>query len=163
MEANNMAEMRYGITPNHRTDHELLELYADRIEAAARREREMADHIIEEAAQGYPPRLDNGEVGNSVAIREALEELVANIETRASVFDIFSVIDRKTFLDAKAALAKPPRNCERFGGDYKMLHTAWSNWTASPSGRNPNNTMKMTFSEWLLAPANEKGETDGSK
>lgn len=62
------------------------------------------------------------------------------------------------------ALAKPQRNCDLYGGDYKMLHTKWSEWTASPSGRNPNNTMKMTFSEWLLAPATAKeGETDASK
>lgn len=63
--------------------------------------------------------------------------------------------------NGQKALAEPPRNCDLYGGDYKMLHTKWSEWTASPSGRNPNNTMKMTFSEWLLAPANEKGATDG--
>ena len=38
-------------------------------------------------------------------LRKALDELVANIETRSSSFDIFSIVDRKAFLDAKAALA----------------------------------------------------------
>lgn len=38
-------------------------------------------------------------------LREALDELVANIEMRSSSFDIFSIVDRKAFLDAKAALA----------------------------------------------------------
>lgn len=52
------------------------------------------------------------EANNMKAMRDALEELVSNIEMRASAFDIFSIIDRKTFLDAKAALAKPPRNCD---------------------------------------------------
>lgn len=65
--------------------------------------------------------------------------------------------------ECRAALAAPPRNCDLYGGDYKMLHTKWSEWTASPSGRNPNNTMKMTFSEWLLATANEKVAIDGAK
>lgn len=32
-----VAEMRYGTVPKHQTDHELLALYADRIEAAAKR------------------------------------------------------------------------------------------------------------------------------
>lgn len=33
-----VAEMRYGAIPKHQTDHELLAIYADRIEAASRRE-----------------------------------------------------------------------------------------------------------------------------
>ena len=65
---------------------------------------------------------------------------------------------------AKFALLKPPRNCDRFGGDYKMLHMAWFDWTGSPSGQNADGTVKLTFAEWLLAPATErKGEADGSK
>jgi len=38
-------------------------------------------------------------------LRKALDELVANLEMRASAFDVFSIVDRKVFLDAKAALA----------------------------------------------------------
>lgn len=56
-----------------------------------------------------------------------------------------------------AALAKPPRNCDLYGGDYKMLHTAWFDWTGSPFGQNPDGTVKLTFAEWLLAPAIKKG------
>lgn len=37
-------------------------------------------------------------------LRKALDELVANLE-RASARDVFSIIDRKVLLDAKAALA----------------------------------------------------------
>jgi len=37
-------------------------------------------------------------------LREALDELVANLE-KASARDVFSLVDRKVFLDAKAALA----------------------------------------------------------
>ena len=35
------AQMRNGTIPKHRTDHELLALYADRIEAAAKREKRL--------------------------------------------------------------------------------------------------------------------------
>lgn len=35
-----LSEMRRGTIPKHRTDHELLSLYADRIEAAVKRGRE---------------------------------------------------------------------------------------------------------------------------
>lgn len=61
-----------------------------------------------------------------------------------------------------ASERKPRRNCDRFGGDFKMLHTAWFDWTGSPSGLNPDGTVKLTFAEWLLAPAKEKGGAVGT-
>lgn len=44
--------------------------------------------------------------------REVLEELIANIEMRSATFGLNVMVDTKTFLDAKAALAKPLRNCD---------------------------------------------------
>lgn len=44
-------------------------------------------------------------VGDVAKLREALEELVANIEMRSSTFGLNVMVDTKTFLDAKAALA----------------------------------------------------------
>lgn len=44
--------------------------------------------------------------------RDALEELIANIEMRSATFGLNVMVDTKTFLDAKAALAKPLRNCD---------------------------------------------------
>ena len=38
-------------------------------------------------------------------LREALDELVANIEMRSSTFGLNVMVDTKTYLDAKAALA----------------------------------------------------------
>lgn len=52
------------------------------------------------------------EANNVKAMRDALEELVANIEMRSSTFGLNVMVDTKTFLDAKAALATPPRNCD---------------------------------------------------
>ena len=55
------------------------------------------------------------------------------------------------------SLSAPPRNCDLFGGDIKMLHTAWFDWTGSPSGQNPDGTAKMVFGEWLLELAGKRG------
>ena len=46
-----VAGMRYGTIPKHRTDHELLALYADRIEAAAKLEHGNLD-ALERACEG---------------------------------------------------------------------------------------------------------------
>lgn len=99
--------------------------------------------------------------GNNAAMREALE--------KASVFlhrhnmgavgmpdgSVLPCWELAKIVDA--ALAKPPRNCDRFGGDYKKLHAEWFEWTGTPSGQNPDGTAKMAFGEWLLAPAIKKG------
>lgn len=51
------------------------------------------------------------------------------------------------------AIAKPARNCDRHGGDYKKLHAEWFDWTGTPEGQNQDGTAKMAFGEWLLALA----------
>lgn len=45
------------------------------------------------------------ERGDCAKLREALAELVANIEMRSSNFGLNVMVDTKTYLDAKAALA----------------------------------------------------------
>ena len=57
---------------------------------------------------------------------------------------------RKAHEAVNAALAAPPRNCDRFGGDFKMLHTAWFDWTGSPQGHDADGTVRLTFDRWLL-------------
>ena len=64
------------------------------------------------------------------------------------------------------ALSAPARNCDLFGGDPKMLNTAWFDWTASPSGHDAIGVAKMTFAGWLLAQAAElkkDGKGDGAR
>ena len=77
------------------------------------------------------------EAGDMKAMREALENLVHNIELRSSTFDIFSIVDRKTFLDAKAALSEPPRtgkwkNGKKYEYEYAYCsacgHMQWAGW-----------------------------------
>lgn len=102
---------------------------------------------------------DGRSFGNAVGIREALE-LSYRIIHCAMVTGLINRDDANKAMDAyHAAHSAPARNCDRFGGNYVMLHTAWSDWTGSPSGHLPDGTAKMTFAAWLLAPAAErKGE-----
>ena len=48
------------------------------------------------------------------------------------------------------------RNCDRFDGDKEKLHAAWWEWSGRPENCNPDGTVKMDFSEWLLAEVEEK-------
>ena len=50
-------------------------------------------------------------------LREALEEIVANIEMRSNVIGLNTMVDTKTFINAKDALAIPRRNCDVFAHD----------------------------------------------
>ena len=93
--------------------------------------------------------------GSSAAMREAVEAVVRAISESNDVLSALLLMQAES--KCEAALAEPPRNCDLFGGDYKMLHTAWFDWTGSPSGQNPDGTAKMGFGEWLLALAGKRG------
>lgn len=109
--------------------------------------------------------------GNAAALREALEAAHKFVYTACRQnIDVMvkdkhgeRVVKSKDVLyKIYSALSAPPRNCDLFGGDPKMLNTAWFDWTASPSGHDANGAAKMTFAGWLLAPAAErKGEDYG--
>ena len=90
--------------------------------------------------------MDNKYEGNAAMMREALLIVKKLFDGRI----MFQPAIRTAHKAVDAALAKPPRNCDRFGGDFKMLHTAWFDWTGSPSGQNSDGTVKLTFAEWLL-------------
>ena len=115
----------------------------------------------------HPTRnRDEAPYGNAAAIRSALEDLVYNIEIRSAAYDIFSIVDKKTWLDAKAALKEPPRNCDRFRDELDaqiaFLNEIWlisvdrktmlekdkfDNWT---------DLMKARYASWLLDACGEK-------
>ena len=169
-----VAEMRYSIIPKHRIDHELLALYAYRIEAAARRERaEIEANAL--AVGGVVEASRNKPSGDAAAMREALgavAELFWEIQGlgRSPISNKAYAVKRKVI----AALAKPPRNCDRFADELDaqiaflnevwlisvtkeslLEHDKFENWT---------DEMKARYAAWLLAPATAKeGETDGSK
>ena len=92
--------------------------------------------------------------GNVAALRELVIRIVKSLGDKAEVAPANMTPHEAAILDqCRAALSAPPRNCDKFGGDYKMLHAAWFDWTGSPSGQNTDSTVELTFDEWLLAPA----------
>lgn len=97
-------------------------------------------------------------VGDTAAMRHVIEAAIRDLESNLELTRSQYGLNNRDYMIKylKAALAKPSRNCDMFGGDYKMLHTAWFDWTGSPSGQNPDGTVKMTFPEWLLAPVDAK-------
>jgi len=58
---------------------------------------------------------------------------------------------------ARAALAAPARNCDRFGGDPKRLHDEWWAWSGKRENCNEDGTVKLAYGEWLLAAAKKGG------
>ena len=100
------------------------------------------------------------EANNMAAMRKTLEfiklasddyETYGN--TKAGALDVI-------YEKACAALASPPRNCDRFDGDIDKLREA----CARERGLNPEEDFPDVFPDWLLAPSTEqKGEGDGSK
>lgn len=92
-------------------------------------------------------------VHNMAAMRDALVAVKQLFDGRL----MFQQAIRACHEKVNRALAEPPRNCDMFGGDAKMLHTAWFDWTGSPSGHNADGTVKLTYGEWLLVLASKKG------
>lgn len=96
-------------------------------------------------------------LGNNAAIRKALNvaDETANelLNWCSNHYQELNCMGSRLKRALEGAAKEPWRNCDRFGGDYKMLHTAWFDWTGSPSGHNPDGTAKMAFGEWLLAKA----------
>ena len=110
----------------------------------------------------------NGKLGNNAAIRKALNvaDETANelLSWCANHYQELNCMGSRLKRALESAANGPWRNCDRFGGDYKMLYTAWFDWTGSPSGLNADGTVKLTFAKWLLAPATkQKGENDGNE
>lgn len=96
----------------------------------------------------------NEAVGNAAAMREALANLVDVIDRYdgSPLWWHCGAKGVKPLKDAKAALASPPRNCDRYSHDEAL-----SVWAAEKE-----NGKNGCFDEWLYAPATEqKGETDG--
>ena len=87
--------------------------------------------------------------GNMAAMREALGFIRAELHNNTI---IARNLKHRLFDIADSALAKPPRNCDRFGGDIDKLREA----CARERGLNPEEDFLDVFPDWLLAPATEK-------
>jgi hypothetical protein len=116
--------------------------YADRIEV-----------VVAKMETTTSTCKDSLQVGDMAAMRDALESARDLILPHCNGSTEFAKGCGETVNKIMNALAKPPRNCDLFGGDPKMLYTAWFDWTASPSGMNDDGTVKLTYGEWLLVRA----------
>lgn len=134
------------------------------VEAARRRESEESKHREEvKSLQATIRKLNdalteqNGERGNSAALREALQKAA---ESAAEIMERVRHKDGLAFNTAnyiagvaRTALAAPPRNCDRFGGDIDKLREA----CARERGLNPEEDFPDVFPDWLLALAKKGG------
>jgi hypothetical protein len=115
-----VAEMRYGTIRKHRTDHELLALYADRIEAAWRREKSEIEAdalavggLVEaERRRVVVSKTETTTVGNAAAMRDAVVKALTLINVcdwppGVSLDGVAEVIR-----EIDSALAAPARQCD---------------------------------------------------
>lgn len=123
------------------------------------------------------PAGEIGQFGNAAKIRAAMSALmpVAEHGLNARTFSLNCSVGatnieaaralveqaKEAIADARAALAAPARNCDRFGGDPKRLHDEWWAWSGKRENCNEDGTVKLTYGEWLLARG-EDGRGDGS-
>ena len=106
------------------------------------------------APVGNAAALRDAILGNNAAIRKAMNvaDETANelLSWCSNHYQELNCMGGRLKRALESAANAPWRNCDRFGGDFKMLNTAWFDWTGSPSGQNPDGTVKLTFAEWLL-------------
>jgi hypothetical protein len=148
---------------------------ACRIEAAAKREREIADakiadlqsrvklwtdrsaELVKKCNEHYA-NAHKSERGNAAALRAALQ----TIHDRVNSLDEQCGVDPVEIRDiARAALAKPPRNCNRFDS-YEQARSEWWKTEVLPRVYGVVSGAEKPFDEWLFDLATEqKRETDG--
>lgn len=131
----------------------IIKSYADQLEAAHKRELiEVATRAATQGVKLTNEKYANMPIGNSAALREALKSAELGLFRWLSG-SISRDEHRELVATIKAALAAPPRNCDRFGGDIDKLREA----CARERGLNPEEDFPDVFPDWLLAPAQEGG------
>ena len=133
-----------------------LRSYANRIEAAAKREREAGAEAaqicgeIGEMIGREATREKSSRVGNAAAMREALSDacyaMFNFLKTQNGGYEEMA----KALDKAKAALAVPPRNCDR--PECATTKAAQDVWRREDGG-------KTAYYEWLLQQYKE-GESE---
>lgn len=133
---------------------EYLRALADRIEAAARREREAGAEAaqvcgeIGEMIGREATREKSSLVGNAAKMREALSDacyaMFNFLKTQNGGYEEMA----KALDKAKAALAEPPRNCDR--PECATAKAAQDVWRKEDGG-------KTAFYEWILATSTKGG------
>lgn len=171
-----VAQMR-GRGEDGRMDRRLWLDYADRIEAAWKRERAKVEADALEAGGIVEAGRNNG---NAAAMREALVAVKKSIDDIGkSSLDCDPIILMAALTQVCArlssrierALSAPARNCDRFvdetDAQIAFLNEVWlisvdrETMLARDKYENWSDEMRTRYGKWLLAPAAErKGEDD---
>lgn len=124
----------------------ILRNYADRIEKAVTNcnQLKMRETVAETEKS----------IDKAISILEQIPETCGFAGILEDACDVLCYL-KEEFV--KPALAEPPRNCDLFGGDPKKLHELWWEWSGDLKNCNADGTVKFTFGEWLLMPAEAKG------
>lgn len=131
----------------------MLGAYADRIEAAVKRERETAP-------------------GNVAALREALAGMTAFWDAHGCAYAVQVALIRESkeavevervrvMAKAREALAAPPRNCDRFCTEREarsFFDNAFSETEPPPECDTESKIFWYRFAKWLFAPAEKGGK-----
>lgn len=158
-----LAEMRYAPIPKHDRDIELLRMFANRLEAAWKRERAEIEAqalsiggIVESSRHTQKPQGNAAEMLN--ALRRIIDYPSLADTAKKDKWQLRRWIEgcRKNAIDA---LSAPPRNC-----DAMPWRKAWDEWRAKHHPQNPQTFNEsyeamVAFMEWFTAPASEKGAT----
>jgi hypothetical protein len=175
-EMRDFADHRAADAGGERPGIELLRSYADRIEAAAERERDEDRQLaaIAESDEAFArcARCDRPErvPGNAAALREALEKLADAVRNYFGWDDAPAVHDRddptayfcSEMSAALAALAAPARNCDRFATAEEAVVAfadhlrAWENAHGIYS-EYPNHPVKVPAGAFAWLYANAEG------
>lgn len=146
-----------------------LDEWADRIEAAWRREKAVIEANALAAAEESSAAVDRFRdatkmISNMAAMREALQSIAAIYDgADTGGLDASIVI----YNIVKAALSAPARNCDflefpRNEIDEQKIWDDYYKWCDNPRNRNIDNFPLHSVVGWLLAPAAErKGGSDG--
>lgn len=103
----------------------------------------------------------NNDFGNAAAMREALVSVQNWCINKLGCSSIQVTVEGLLGI-VNAALAAPPRNCDRFADAMDMFH-AYREMLKSRYGSSANPNW-VSLGKWLLAPAAErKGEGNESK
>jgi len=159
-----IAAMRGGPIPQHRHDRELLCHFANRFEAAHKREivevsTRAATFAINKTNEEWRQKL-----GDAAKLREALKATldlfwdIHNANRSPQSNQAYAVIRK-----IKAALSAPPRNCDRFTtvDEARKAHEAiCEKYGKCHNGCPLNNEEHYSafdcFEAWLFAPATEQ-------
>lgn len=162
-----IAEKRFDATTRDQFDSAYIVDFCDRLEAA--RKRELLTKTSKNVNSGAASD-SRGNSGDCAKLREALKLCLrgmcgyCRMDAEARGMTTECVNGCQAMLDAKAALAAPPRNCDRDLSDRQSIWAELRQWVHAMSCGCATEPSASDAFEWLLAPATEReGGNDGSK